>query len=63
MSGMKGRHPSPASRVVLDYLKLGQPSVCLRADRAPGQTDGPWYVQVSFSGAAGMAETWARVAP
>jgi hypothetical protein len=54
--------PSAASTVVLDYLTLGQPRIYLRADREPGETDGPWYVQVSFSGAAGMAETSARVA-
>jgi hypothetical protein len=54
--------PSPASRVVLEYLALGQPTIYLRADRGPGETAGPWYVQISFSGAAGMCETSARVA-
>ena len=61
---VRGRLPDPSasSHVVLQYLGLGQPSIYLRADRAAGESDGPWYVQVSFSGAAGMAETSARVA-
>jgi len=54
--------PSAASGVVLDYLKLGQPTIYLRAERGPSETTGPWYVQVSFSGCAGMSETSARVA-
>src|SRR5688572_9662540 len=29
--------PSPASRVVLDYLTLGQPSIYVRADRGPAE--------------------------
>jgi hypothetical protein len=61
---VRGRltQPSQASQVVLDYLQLGQPRIYLRAERAASQTEGPWYVQVTFSGAAGMAETSARVA-
>jgi hypothetical protein len=55
-------NPSPASLIVFEYLKLGQPTIYLRADRGPSEATGAWYVQVSFSSAAGMAETSARVA-
>jgi hypothetical protein len=56
------RAPSPASRVVLAYLRFGQPKIYLRGEQSPSDARPAWYVQVSFTGAAGMAETSARVA-
>jgi hypothetical protein len=54
--------PTEASRSVLDFLDLDQPTIYIRANQSPGDTEPEWYVQVSFTGAAGMTETSARVA-
>ncbi len=54
--------PTEASQSVLDYLDLGQPTIYIRANQTPTDPEPAWYVQISFSGAAGMAETSARVA-
>jgi hypothetical protein len=54
--------PGEASQSVLDYLDLGQPTIYIRANQNPGDRQPEWYVQISFSGVAGMAETSARVA-
>jgi hypothetical protein len=54
--------PTEASQSVLDYLDLGQPTIYIRANQTPAGPAPEWYVQISFSGAAGMAETSARVA-
>jgi hypothetical protein len=54
--------PSQSSRVVLGYLRFGQPQISLRGEQSPSDEQAAWYVQVSFTGAAGMAETSARVA-
>jgi hypothetical protein len=54
--------PHEATRQVLDYLELGRiPSLYCRGDRDPGD-DLRWYIQLGFSGCAGMAEVSATVA-
>ena len=53
---------SAASQVVLEYMDLARPEIYLRGERGPGETKENWYVQVSFRGCAGMAETSAHVA-
>jgi hypothetical protein len=54
--------PTEASQSVLDYLDLDQPTIYIRANQNAADTEPAWYVQISFSGCAGMAETSARVA-
>ena len=54
--------PTQASQSVLDYLDLDQPTIYIRANQSPVDREAEWYVQISFSGCAGMAETSARVA-
>jgi hypothetical protein len=54
--------PSQASQSVLEYLDLDQPTIYIRANQSSSDPEPEWYVQVSFTGAAGMTETSARVA-
>lgn len=54
--------PTEASQSVLDYLELDQPTIYIRANQSSSDVEPEWYVQLSFTGAAGMTETSARVA-
>lgn len=54
--------PTEASQSVLDYLELDQPTIYIRANQSSSDVEPEWYVQVTFTGAAGMTETSARVA-
>src|SRR5688500_5439911 len=55
-------HPkSKATSSVLDYLGIGVTQVLVRGD-ASGSNPPEWYVQVTFSGCAGMAEVSAELA-
>ena len=54
--------PHDATREVLNYLEMdGIPSLYCRGEREAGN-DTRWYVQLGFSGCAGMAEVSATVA-
>lgn len=54
--------PWEASQLVLDYLDDGVVTVFLRGEQSPERTEPHYYVQVSFSGCAGIAEVSAEVA-
>jgi hypothetical protein len=54
--------PSTGTRVVLDYIKEIEPTVYVRGLQKREQQDPEFYVQVTFSGCAGQAETSARAA-
>jgi hypothetical protein len=54
--------PWPATAMVLEYVGDDSPGVYLRANREPGEEQGPWYIQLTFSGASGLTETSAAVA-
>lgn len=60
---LKARLPKPtaSTQVVLDYLDTAKPNVYLRGDQDAQETR-TWYVQLGFSGCAGMAEASAQVA-
>jgi hypothetical protein len=49
-----------SSKAILDYLDTAAPNIHLRGDREGATTS--WYVQVGFSGCAGLAQTSADVA-
>jgi hypothetical protein len=54
--------PHDASTQTLDYLDIkGIPSLYLRGEREKGG-EPEWYVQLGFSGCAGMAEVSAAAA-
>lgn len=54
--------PHEATRQILDYLELDNiPSLYVRGGRDP-ESEIRWYVQLGFSGCAGMAEVSAAVA-
>jgi hypothetical protein len=53
--------PWPASAHVVDYLASVASRVYLRGERAAGEATG-WYVQLTFSGCAGQAQTSSEVA-
>ena len=61
---VRGRlsNPSRASATILEYLSGIEPSVYVRGAQQAGQQRPEFYVQVSFSGCAGEAETSARAA-
>ena len=61
---VRGRLPNPsrASATILEYLSEIEPSVYVRGVQQAGQERPEFYVQVSFSGCAGEAETSARAA-
>lgn len=62
-SFIKSRLPNPsvASKVMLDYLRTAGPNVYLRGE-LDAQGRRRWYVQLSFSACAGLADTSADVA-
>lgn len=51
--------PHSASKQIISYLNMKTMTIYLRADKSPQKTD--WYVQFSFSGCAGLAETSAEL--
>lgn len=53
--------PSQASVVVLEYLKEITPTLHLRGVQRPSESSPAFYIQMMFSGCAGMAETSARL--
>lgn len=54
-------HPWVSTQSIRDYLAIGVTTIYLRATRS-GDEPPDWYVQVTFSGCAGMADTSAEVA-
>jgi hypothetical protein len=54
--------PSAGTAVVLDYITQIEPNVYVRGLQKSGQPAPEFYVQVTFSGCAGQAETSARAA-
>ena len=54
--------PSRASAVALEYLQEIKPTLYVRGEQHPADSRPAFYVQMTFSGCAGMAETSARVA-
>lgn len=60
---LRAELPSPwlASKSVLDYLGTGTTDIHLRGERQDGG-EASWYVQVTFSGCAGLAQTSADIA-
>ena len=54
-------HPSRGTSVVLEYLSGVPPTVYVRGLQRDGAQEPEYYVQVTFSGCAGQAETSARV--
>tara|TARA_R110002095_G_scaffold210061_1_gene197040 strand:+ start:4955 stop:5692 length:738 start_codon:yes stop_codon:yes gene_type:complete len=56
------RSPWPATKTFLDYLKMGFPVIYLRGEKEHEKTDTTWYVQVAFSGCAGVAQTSSKLA-
>ena len=53
--------PWPASKTILDYLDMRTTTIHLRGERE-GAAETGWYVQLTFSGCAGMAQTSADLA-
>lgn len=51
--------PHFASEMFFDYMRMNIMTLYLRGNQTPEKTD--WYVQFSFSGCAGMAETSAEI--
>jgi hypothetical protein len=54
--------PSVASKVVLDYLGIGGPSIYVRGLRRDAGSKPEFWIQISFSGCAGEAQVSANVA-
>ncbi len=54
--------PSQGSKVVLEYLTVIEPTVYVRGLQRASDEKPDFYVQVTFSGCAGMSETSARAA-
>jgi hypothetical protein len=54
--------PWDASRATLDYLDDRVMSLYLRGERGPETLEIQWYIQLTFSGCAGMAEVSAELA-
>lgn len=52
--------PWPSTQNVLDYLALDVVTIYLRGDRS-GDGEASWYVQLTFSACAGMADVSAEV--
>jgi hypothetical protein len=53
--------PNPATRVVLDYLRLEVFSVHLRKNVLSFDPNGSWYAELTFSGCGGRSEVSAQV--
>lgn len=59
--GARFDRPWAATASVLEYLQLGVMSVYVRGEAA-GENAPEWYVQITFSGCAGMAEVSSELA-
>jgi hypothetical protein len=55
-------NPWHATKTFLEYLQSGTTRVYLRGEKSHEKDDTNWYVQLSFSGCGGMAETSAELA-
>lgn len=53
--------PWPATESFFDYLAEDVLSINLRGEQGPDKTAPDWYVQITFSGCAGMAEVSAAL--
>lgn len=53
--------PWESTKLFFDYLAIGTLSVFLRGERSAAAAQTAWYLQFSFSGCAGMAETSAEL--
>jgi hypothetical protein len=53
--------PWPATRAFLAYLESDVVSVYLRGEQGPDRTEPEYYIQMTFSGCAGTAETSAEL--
>lgn len=53
--------PSQASRAALEYLRTIMPTLYMRGHQRLSEPNPNFYIQVTFSGCAGMAETSARL--
>jgi hypothetical protein len=54
--------PSAGTSIVLEYIKDIEPTVYVRGLQPRGAQNPEFYVQITFSGCAGQADTSARVA-
>jgi hypothetical protein len=54
-------HPWPSTKFVQDYLAIDVLTIHVRGERSGNQPQS-WYVQLTFSACAGMADTSAEVA-
>lgn len=54
--------PWPATKTIQEYLKSESPAIYLRGERSTEQADDEWFVQIAFSGCAGMAQVSSEVA-
>jgi len=55
------QEPWDRTHLFFDYLTIGTLSVYVRGERASASSDTDWFLQFSFSGCAGMAETSAEL--
>jgi hypothetical protein len=55
------QEPWDSTNLFFDYLTIGTLSVYVRGERASAAAQAAWYLQFSFSGCAGMAETSAEL--
>jgi hypothetical protein len=53
--------PSSATKSFLDYLNMHTMDIYVRGEKAEGKEAMQWFLQVSFSGCAGMTEIAAEV--
>ncbi len=48
--------PWPATQAFMDYLRIGVMSIYVRGEQSPEVSAPEYYIQISFSGCAGMGE-------
>jgi hypothetical protein len=60
--GKRMAEPWASSKVILDYLRDDVTTLYLRGEQRPDRSDPQWYIQLTFSGCAGLTETSAEVA-
>lgn len=54
--------PSEATSIFIDYLSIDIFSIYIRGEGEENSSDINWYIQCSFSGCAGMAQTCSELA-
>ena len=54
--------PTAATRAVLDYLRTIEPRIHVRGVQRAGEVAPRYFLEIAFSGCAGMAQTSSRVA-